>query len=373
MAHRAIRITAVLKNNRHGRLMQALNEIGIDNLHTEAGRAPILEEERGIRSLLTGTDRIANEPVTVFSIYAPPESEDSILHLVADSANLHIPGMGVLYSEEITLYQSRPLCHPGRPMIETHRDYHMHRDAVGIYCLVQRGEGDKIARTVLEAGFAVPTITYGTGVGLRDRLGLLRITIPAEKEILTLVTASHDMESALELMIESGKLDRPGRGFINTFHVRRAILNTRLTRGQRSHAASMEQIISAIDSIKGNMEWRIRGQDAVEVNKRKFLKNLTEIRVRCDEGSAETIVRTAMETGAAGATISRARFADTGVDPDLENVPVAREVISFSVPENDTDTMVEAVTALGTFTESAHGTLTTHPVPLALTYIAQSG
>ncbi len=367
--HTVVRITAVVQKSKNRRLMESLHSIGIDFLHMEPGREPILEEHRGFRAIFTGGDSLTSDPVSVFTMFTPVESEIPILEIISEAADLHIPGMGVLFSEDVELFQPRPICHPGIPDVQGSTEHHFLSDATGIYCLVQRGEGDRIARAVLEGGFAVPTVTFGEGMGLRDRLGLLRITVPAEKEILTLVAASHDTQAAMELMIESGKLDRPGRGYINTFHVRHAILNTRIMRGNKSHAASMEQVVSAIDAMKGNMAWRMRGLDSKHLQHRRFLKNLVEFRLSCDEGAAREIADTAIAAGAGGATINRARFIDTGVDPDMEKVPAAREIISFSVSEDKYDTIIEAMATPELLGSNIHGTLSIHRVPMALTYL----
>jgi nitrogen regulatory protein PII len=370
MKHRVVKITAVIKRQSYKRIIESLNSLGIDNLLSEAGREPVLEEHRGIRALFTGGDSLASEPVSSLSFYIPLESEESILFSIANAADLHIPGMGILYSEDVELLQDKPMCHPGRPPVDKKKDYHFLNDVAGIYCLLPRGDADRITRAVLEAGFSVPTVTYGEGIGLRNRLGLLRITIPAEKEIVRIITSSQDLEAAMELIIEAGKLDQPGRGFINTFSVRKAILNTKITRGRRSQAASTEQIVAALDQLKGNMEWRVKGHGATVFSKRKFLRNLIDIQFTCDEGEAREFVQLSMDVGARGATISKARFVDTGVDPDLEKVPRAREITSLSVNSGLVDPILKSFAEKGIF--SNFGSIIKKPVPLALTYMGES-
>jgi hypothetical protein len=63
----------------------------------------------------------------------------------------------------------------------TRRRFPLLGDLSGIGCILPRGLGDPIARIALELGTCVPAITFGIGTGLRDRLGLLRIAIPAER------------------------------------------------------------------------------------------------------------------------------------------------------------------------------------------------
>ena len=368
LIHRVVRITAILKQSAYLNIMDALHKTGIDNLHLESGREPVLEERMGLRALLTGGDSLASEPVRAISFFVPEISEESFLHIMAIEGKLHIPGMGILYSENVDLYQNRPLCHPGKPTWHRSGPVHLLSDVAGIKCLVPRGDGDRIVRAVLEAGFAVPTVTYGYGMGLRDKLGILRVTIPPEKEVITLIIAAHDREAAMELMIEEGKLDRAGRGYIYSFPVRKAILNTRIMRGGRTHAASMEQIVTAIDSMKGNMEWWVRGMGTTEFKKRDFLDNHTELLITCDEGHARDIVYTAMHAGVGGATITRARFVDTGIDPEMEHVARARESISMNCSRENLGPVLQAMEDYGVLELGSHSTIHTRPIPLALTY-----
>lgn len=368
----AIRITAVVKKQSMKPVVEALRSVGVDYAHVEPGREPILEEKRGLRALLGGPDSLMSEPVSVLTMYVPPEAAEPLMHLLSDRAGLHRSGMGILYSEKTILRQKRPICHPAIGLAGDYKKTNLFSDVEGIYCLVQRGEGDRIVRTILEAGFAVPTVTYGEGMGLRDRLGLLRITIPADKEIITLILPRHDVDEAMELIIEAGKIDRPGRGFINTFPVEKAILNTRIYLGGRKQAASMEQVVAALDSLKGNLEWRMKGEKFAG-RKRRFLQDLIELRLRCSEGEGKQLISIALKEGASGATITRSRFLDIGSDPSLEEVPVASEIASLSVSQEMAEKIIEALHEQAGFPdEQGTGSILTRPVPTALTYLGET-
>ena len=369
------RITAVIFKSSAPGVINALRGAGIKNIQVEIGRAPVLEERKGIFSLFGGGDaRLANDPVEIISFLVDPFREADMIALVAEKARLNISGMGMVYSEELVLARTHELCgsniaEVGRPIP---RPENLYTELVGICCIVQRGQGDEIARVVLESGACVPTITYGHGTGVRDKLGLMRITIPAEKDVLTLVMSAYDAEMTMELMIAAGKLDQPGRGFIYVFSVKQGIISTRITRGASGAAANMEQIIGALDSLKGGMEWRRRGAETKE--DRDFLRGLVDLSIVCDEGRAGNLVGAAMDVGASGATISKTKYLgpaieSTGLAADRGRVSPAREVCNLIVGQNQVDDIVNSLEKNGAFDDETHGTVLTYPVPRAFTFL----
>ena len=120
----------------------------------------------------------------------------------------------------------------------------------GICCIAHRGDGDLLAKVGLETGSGVPAITFGIGTGLRDKIGLWRVAIPAEKEIVNLVTTSHNAENVMEMMIDIGALDQPGKGFIYLYPIKKGLVDVKAYVGLRRQAASIEQIVTVIDEIK---------------------------------------------------------------------------------------------------------------------------
>jgi hypothetical protein len=89
-----------------------------------------------------------------------------------------------------------------------------------------------------------------------------------------------DIDSVLELFISEGKLDEPGRGIAYVYPVYQGVVNTKITRKKTEQAASMEQVVSAIDSIKGGMEWRKSRLEQPNV-KKQVLSNRS-CRTNCD-------------------------------------------------------------------------------------------
>ena len=83
-----------------------------------------------------------------------------------------------------------------------------------ITCIVQRGVADDIVKASQEAGAQGATIYYARGSGVRERLGILGVTIEVEKEVINIVVAAEQVDRVFEKMYLAGKLDTPGMGFM---------------------------------------------------------------------------------------------------------------------------------------------------------------
>lgn len=88
-------------------------------------------------------------------------------------------------------------------------------DAVTITCIVQRGLADKVVDAATDAGAQGATIHYARGAGVRQKhLGLLGITVNAEKEVICIVAPSDHADHIFERVYVAAKLDTPGMGMI---------------------------------------------------------------------------------------------------------------------------------------------------------------
>jgi hypothetical protein len=291
-----------------------------------------------------------------------------VVAFIADKGQLTLPGRGSVSSEYMEIIRHHELCRENPVSHFQAAAIPLQSELMGICCIVQRGQGDMVARVALDTGAAVPLINYGTGTGVRDKMGLLRITIPADKEIIGLTTSAYDAEVVMELMIEAGKLDQPGRGFIYAYPVRKGILNLKVTRGPQRHAASIEQIVATLDHIQGGIEWRKRSA-IDQKKKRNYLTGLNDLTLICDEGRANRLVKIAMQAGAAGATIFRMKHLCKEGSP-ASSIALSREGASMIVSEGQINTIADALAEAGAFSEKGHGLLVARPAPQAFTYMA---
>ena len=90
-------------------------------------------------------------------------------------------------------------------------------DAVLITCIVQRGIADIVVKAAQKAGAQGATVFYAHGTGVRQRrLGVLGVTVNAEKEVIYIVASTDQADRIFEKMFLAGKLDTPGMGMIYT-------------------------------------------------------------------------------------------------------------------------------------------------------------
>lgn len=354
-------------------ILKALEESGMKNGHLAAGRSIALEYKKGVFGI-GARSVIVEDPVDILSFLVSPELESTALDIITKTGKLNIPGRGSVYSESVTLLRAHELCleNAGEKTQTTGFKLPMLTELIGICCIVQRGQGDTVARVALDTGTCVPFITFGTGTGVRDKLGILRITIPAEKEVITLAASIHDADAVMDLMIDAGKLDEPGKGFIYLFPMNRGIVNTKILWGIPKHAASIEQIITALDEIKGGTQWRSRSGMASldQASRRRYLSNLMDLTLICNEGRADALVKAAMTAGAAGATISRLKHVRPQ-DSDLVNISPAREISNMIVAGQLIPSIIDAFERANAFDDKTHGLLYSRPVPKACTYLGK--
>jgi len=212
------------------------------------------------------------------------------------------------------------------------------------------------------------------GTGVRDKMGLLRITIPAEKEIITLITNSYDADTVMELMIDLGKLDQPGKGFIFSFPLRQGVPNIRVCRGERQHAASIDQIVAAIDNLRGGSEWR---QKSVVLSreghkKRHYISGLVDLILLCDEGFSMPLIKAAMAAGAGGATVTRFKQSGGGEGAHGKRIGGSREACSIGIPEGNISIVLDALDKAGAFSDECRGQVLVRPIGKAFTYIRKN-
>ncbi len=84
-----------------------------------------------------------------------------------------------------------------------------------ITCIVQRGEADKVVKAAQAAGAQGATIYYARGIGIQDRLGVLGITVNAEKEVVKMIVSSDQADRIFERVYLEAGLDIPGHGFMH--------------------------------------------------------------------------------------------------------------------------------------------------------------
>ena len=88
-------------------------------------------------------------------------------------------------------------------------------DVVLITAIVQRGMADQVVQAAQEAGAQGATIFHAHGTGVRQkRLGILGLTINAEKEVIYIVVPADQADLMFERIFVCAKMDTPGMGIL---------------------------------------------------------------------------------------------------------------------------------------------------------------
>lgn len=309
--HRVSRITCVINQLLAPKVADYLYTLGLD-VYVENGRT--VREHIKPRSfgLPGNVTCLQSTPVSIFRFSVPRENSQDVMESITNLVELNVPGRGTIFSQDLMEFSKEPpsinmdaLQH--KKVNDTEINF-LDKLSYVICVLSIPGSGEDLARIALDLGICVPLITSGTGNDIRDQLGLIRITISPEKEIVHLIMPEQDSNSIIRLLAEQTKLDRPGRGFIYQTPVSVGLIDTRMKLGKQSYAASIEQIIAAIDSLKGGTQWRRRldaDTDGNATNTSFLPQDNCEISIISDEERIEVLRESCLKVGATGATTTR--------------------------------------------------------------------
>ena len=299
-------IICVADNNITGALDQCLTDLALPEVFVQRAKQMSLVAKMGFPGLHRGT-RLEESRALIYRIYVPLEYEQGVMRRIAEVTDLKMGGRGCIFAQRIGLERGNPLPfdHEKLDRLCGKTEKRPKEDHTLVNCIIPRGSANSLVEAVLELGVCVPVVFFGTGVGLRDKLGLLRITIPVEKEIIWFIVPRSDAELVEKTLIPRARLDVPGQGFLYKFNIHAPVVNLRVRQGKRTHAATMEQVIAALDEVRGSSDWRRLGshkhESAGGENKNASTRGLFFIG---EEDEVEIFRRTAMENGARGATLN---------------------------------------------------------------------
>ena len=330
------RITCAVHQHLHGRVTQLLSDMGIEPVMLERGRSVRRERKRRRFHLPGSILRLGDSPANLYQFSVPTDDARPVVSRMTNELELDQPGRGTLFAQQVQEYFSvaseTSLEKPGA--VPT-----LLQELALITCILSmQGSGEDLASSALELGTGVPLITLGYGTGMRDRLGLLRITVPPEKELVRLLVPALDAEGIMRLLIEEGRLNRPGKGFVYCTPVAFGRLDTSLQIGYQDHPASIEQIIAAIDDLKANTAWRRRFPSLDMDASFRLQRNNSELTLICPEERSADYLAAAFQAGAGGATVARVRQLKLG-----SSQGGARERCTLTVANSTRDPVVEAL------------------------------
>ena len=83
-----------------------------------------------------------------------------------------------------------------------------------ITCVLQNGLADEILDAAKNCGAQGATVSYARGTGIRDRMGLLGVTIDEQKEVVRIIVSEEQAGRVFEAVYLAGGLDTPGKGIV---------------------------------------------------------------------------------------------------------------------------------------------------------------
>ena len=302
------RITCCVHHQLSARITERLRDIGVASVVAESGRTVRRRRTKPRFGKRRQVVRVEDSPVDVLRVSVALDAAREVTEEIVRSAQMEIPGRGTVFTQDAVEHagSGAPARITAAPADDGGEVTLLSDLTLMTFVLSTAGSGERVAEVALELGTGVPIITYGTGTGIRDRLGLLRITVPPEKELVHLLVPAADTDGLLRQLIEENSLNRPGSGFVFCTAVREGLLDTRLLIGPQEHAATMEQVVAAIDKLSAGAGWRRRFSDD-DGSGYRLIRDHTEISMLCPEELLDRYVDAAREAGAMGATVSRVR------------------------------------------------------------------
>ena len=349
--HRVSRITCIINELLSDKVSGFLNELGVI-AYIENGRCVREMTKPRPFNLPGDIVSLSNTPVDIFRFTVPRENTKAVINSIIDVAELHIPGRGTIFSQDLMEFSreqpSVNLDFLAQSRSHDYNDILLHKLSCVVFVLSESGSGEYLAKAALDLGICVPLVTFGSGNYMRDQLGLIRITISPEKEIVHLVMPEQDSESIIRILSEHARLDLPGRGFIYQTPVSMGLPDTWLKIGKQKYAATIEQIIAAIDQMKAGTGWRKR-LDA-EHQEKRIIKSLfpqdnCEISIISDEDRIDRLREACLQVGATCAVSARG-IPLAGKDKEGISSTMIRSAIN--VPADITDKVVDMLLEIST-------------------------
>ncbi|MGB5324151.1 MAG: hypothetical protein WBN40_01835, partial [Pseudomonadales bacterium] len=315
-------VTAILPIARVAQVIDGLFELGEQNTLLLNARGTLIRD-RWYQHFIP----VISPELEFLQFLVPDAQVDNMIECVAINGQLQQSGAGAVFSvpcdeveygSEFSLWASLDEG-PG----EFNASTNLKENLTAIFCIAQSDQVDAISRAAMQAGAHGPAIYYCEGRGLRDRLGWLKITKKGVKEVITVIVDNADKIAVTEAMIEAGRLDMPGRGFLYRMPVQKGLINLPTMVGNRGNSANLKQIVAAIDSIKGSADWR--DQSVIELGsagkgaglklfdrfrKREWLTGQACLGCIVSRKHTDILLDAMLSAGASGANVSFARFVE---------------------------------------------------------------
>ncbi len=374
-------VTAILPEAYINRTLEALKQASYDVIHW--GARGTLLDNRWFRKLVP----VINPEKGVIRILLPNNEVDQAMHIILAQAHLDRQGTGAVYCtpcEELYIGGHFHSNCSAKELTESTAPWILKENLDIIHCIVAKDASEQIASAAIEMGAHGPIVHYSEGRGLRDRLGWLRITKQAEKEVLTVIVDSSEAEDMFAVMAHAGNLDLPGRGFMYQMPISKGLYNLPSHFDAHHHAANMQQIISAIDHLMGHEHWRDQtvfdldgsgksaGLDFIKKHPKKIiLEQQVCLTAMVDREHADQIMDIMLDSGAPGLNTSYCQYVTSDNRAIHKGVKLIPEygIIDCIVPDDKAHAILDSVKLQTEKLGIEDLCLYLQPIPKTITYI----
>lgn len=324
-------VTAILpRQSTHG-VLEAVLGSGVPNALTQNARGTLIKD-RWFQSFLPSL----SPEQEVLQFLVSREDSNHLMEQIVMVGKLRLYGSGAIFStpcQSLVCSEDFPLWTLGDYTFESVSfDIHFKKDLVALFHVTDKGQAEPITKAAIRAGAQGPTISYIRGFGLRDRLGLLRITKKHEKELIMVVVDRYDVDAVFQAMAAAGRVDQPGRGIIYQVPISKGLTNLASVFHAQKHSASIQQIIQAIDQMQGSPNWRAKGlhihdpkADEFRESRRGVVKDQVVLNILCHRKDVDTLLYAALDLGIPGASASNWRFAGAHAEQTTGGLRLCRE------------------------------------------------
>jgi hypothetical protein len=165
-------------------------------------------------------------------------------------------------------------------------------------------------------------------------------------------------------------------GFIYTRPVLKGVFRAESAPSKTTAGVSLEQIIRAIDELKGSQDWRAARTSLSADNQRRrgHLLDLVNIMAVVRQGLGDECVLRAMEAGASGVTTTIGTRLGVQDEHDAAGHWVTREVevLDLTVESTQSQGIMDAMCQSPELREPGAAQIVAMPVPRALTYLGKT-
>lgn len=379
-------VTAILPQAMGGRVLDKVFAAGDPNALLINARGT-LRRDRWYQGLLP----MISPEKDYLQFIVPDREVERVMEAIVDAGHLHLPGAGAVFAipcdDFAATVDVRLWSHVEPDGHEVEAPRALRENLTAIYCVVRNDDTEPVARAAMNAGAHGPIVCYSEGTGLRGRIGWLRITRRNDKEMLLVIVDNADAVVVSDAMVAAGALDAPGRGFLFRMPIQTGLINIGSTFGTR-YAASIPQIIAAIDEIKGGAQWRDRrvsellgaGKSAGlnlfgKVRARPYLSGQCCLSLVVSRRHADSIVAAAVAAGAPGANLCYGRLIEAGASMRTSaGIRINREraLVRIVLHESSRDEVWGAVEAACLELGTNEFVMFSQQVTRAVTYIPEA-